>query len=313
MGDMFGPMEPKYGRRYTPNSKLLSQTLSPKTRESLILIPRNQIHTQSPFFERRQAMSDSLVTAIYSWFTPTVLFIFLNLIIGTIAISSSLSSKSNDPNQTQIQRSPSVIHRLKSINFSSFTSPPDKAHLQFPPVATTPDNEPASIEQNQPFLSRSPSVLHRIKSFNLYNYISQEPITVAESPPPPSVPAVEEEEDTSPSLEEVYSKLNLNHVARTKSDTEPAAGVIPPKLPKKMKKSASTKSPFSHFEEPEEAVEARRPETVRVTRVTPVEEADEQVDAKADDFINRFKHQLKLQRIDSITKYKEMVKKRNDK
>ncbi|KAF8101909.1 hypothetical protein N665_0201s0213 [Sinapis alba] len=261
-------------------------------------------------------MSDSLVTAIYSWFTPTVLFIFLNLIIGTIAISSSLSSKSNDPNQTQIQRSPSVIHRLKSINFSSFTSPPDnKTHLQFPPNTSTPDNEPASIEQNQPFLSRSPSVLHRIKSFNLYNYISQEPITVAESPPPPppppSVPVVEEE--TGPSLEEVYSKLNLNHVARTKSDTEPAAGAIPPKLPKKMKKSASAKSPFSHFEEAEEDVEARRPETVRVTRVTPVEEADEQVDAKADDFINRFKHQLKLQRIDSITKYKEMVKKRNDK
>ncbi|KAJ0246983.1 hypothetical protein HA466_0174360 [Hirschfeldia incana] len=277
-------------------------------------------------------MSDSLVTAIYSWFTPTVLFIFLNLIIGTIAITSSLSSspsKSSSNDNPQIQRSPSVIHRLKSINFSSFTSPsPDKTHLQFPPVATTPDNNnnepPASIEQNQPFLSRSPSVLHRIKSFNLYNYISQEPITVAESPPPQppqppqpsvSVPAVEEEEeDTSPSLEEVYSKLNLNHhVARTKSDTEPAAGAIPPKLPKKMKKSASTKSPFSHFEEAEDAVEARRPETVRVKRVTPVEEADEQVDAKADDFINRFKHQLKLQRIDSITKYKEMVKKRNDK
>ncbi|CAH8381589.1 unnamed protein product [Eruca vesicaria subsp. sativa] len=257
-------------------------------------------------------MSDSLVTAIYSWFTPTVLFIFLNLIIGTIAITSSLSSKSNDPNQTQIQRSPSVIHRLKSINFSSFTSTPDKTHLQFPPPVLTPDNnnEPPSIEQNQPFLSRSPSVLHRIKSFNLYNYISQEPDS---SPPPPCAPAVEEEEeDTSPSLEEVYSKLNLNHVARTKSDTEPAAGAIPPKLPKKMKKSASTKSPFSHFEE-DDVVEARRPETVRVTRVTPVEEADEQVDAKADDFINRFKQQLKLQRIDSITKYKEMVKTRNQK
>ncbi|ESQ50302.1 hypothetical protein EUTSA_v10002336mg [Eutrema salsugineum] len=268
-------------------------------------------------------MSESLLTAMYSWFTPTVLFVFLNLMIGTIAISSSLSSKSNDPNQTQIQRSPSVIHRLKSINFSSFTSP-DKSHLEFPSSTTSDNNinnnnELASIEQNQPFLSRSPSVLHRIKSFNLYNYISQEPTTVAESPPPTvTVNAKQEEElveeeETSPSLEEVYSKLNLNHVARTKSDTEPAAGIIPPKLPKKMKKSASTKSPFSHFVEDEISVEARRPETVRVTKVTTVEEADEEVDAKADDFINRFKHQLKLQRIDSIAKYKGMVKKRNDK
>lgn len=258
---------------------------------------------------------------MYSWLTPTVLFVFLNLMIGTIAISSSFSSKSNDPNQTQIQRSPSMIHRLKSINFSSFTSP-DKSHLEFPHTPEDNNNnsyQPASIEQNQPFLSRSPSVLHKIKSFNLYNYISQEPTTVVESQPP-SVTVEskqeqedEEEEDTSPSLEEVYSKLNLNHVARTKSDTEPAAGVIPPKLPKKMKKSASTKSPFSHFQEDEISVEARRPETVRVQRVTTVEEADEEVDAKADDFINRFKHQLKLQRIDSIAKYKEMVKKRNDK
>ncbi|KAL1204372.1 Pathogen-associated molecular patterns-induced protein A70 [Cardamine amara subsp. amara] len=262
-------------------------------------------------------MSESVLTAMYSWFTPTVLFVFLNLMIGTIAISSSFSSKSNDPNQTQILRSPSMIHRLKSINFSSFTSP-DKSHLEFP--LTPEDNnfhQPASIEQNQPFLSRSPSVLHKIKSFNLYNYISQEPTTVVEAPQP-SVTVEskqeqedEEEEDTSPSLEEVYSNLNLNHVARTKSDTEPAAGVIPPKLPKKMKKSASTKSPFSHFQENEISVEARRPETVRVQRVSTVEEADEEVDAKADDFINRFKHQLKLQRIDSITKYKEMVKKKN--
>ncbi|XP_010429627.1 PREDICTED: bromodomain-containing protein DDB_G0278469-like [Camelina sativa] len=277
-------------------------------------------------------MSESVLTAMYSWFTPTVLFVFLNLMIGTIAISSSFSStKSNDPNQTQIQRSPSMIHRLKSINFSSFTSPDKSHHLEFPPSTPEDNNninshQPASIEQNQPFLSRSPSVLHRIKSFNLYNYISQEPTNIVEAPPP-SVTVEskqeqepeheqeeeEEEEETSPSLEEVYSKLNLNHVARTKSDTEPAAGIIPPKLPKKMKKSASTKSPFSHFQEDEISVEARRPATVKVPRVTTVEEADEEVDAKADDFINRFKHQLKLQRIDSITKYKEMVKKRNDK
>ncbi|KAG7567839.1 hypothetical protein ISN45_Aa04g006750 [Arabidopsis thaliana x Arabidopsis arenosa] len=268
-------------------------------------------------------MSESVLTAMYSWFTPTVLFVFLNLMIGTIAISSSFSSKSNDPNQTQIQRSPSMIHRLKSINFSSFTSP-DKSHLEFPPSTPEDNNshQPASIEQNQPFLSRSPSVLHRIKSFNLYNYISQEPTNIIEAPPPSVIVESKQEEEQvqeqeleeeEQSLEEVYSKLNLNHVARTKSDTEPAAGIRPPKLPKKMKKSASTKSPFSHFQEDEISVEARRPATVKAPRVTTVEEADEEVDAKADDFINRFKHQLKLQRIDSITKYKEMVKKRNDK
>ena len=34
---------------------------------------------------------------------------------------------------------------------------------------------------------------------------------------------------------------------------------------------------------------------------------DEEVDAKADDFINRFKQHLKSQRLDSIIRYKEMI------
>ncbi|XP_010526146.1 PREDICTED: uncharacterized protein LOC104803792 [Tarenaya hassleriana] len=293
-------------------------------------------------------LEESLLSVMYSWFTPTVLFVFLNLMIGTIAITSSFSSSSstkpNDPNHPQIHRSPSVLHRLKSISFSSLTSP-DKTQLGFPPptAASTPDvvdlhsqPHPASIEQNQtqPFPSASPSVLSRIKSFNLYDYISQEPtssFSASESSPPPP-PQIHEtldaktvegegEEQAEPALEDAYNKLNVshvNHIARTKSDTEPAAGTVPPKLPKKMKKSASTKSPFSHFEEGEIAtVEARRPATVREGRVTAEEEdgdsSDEEVDAKADDFINRFKQQLKLQRMDSITRYKETVKKANRK
>ncbi|KAF9623329.1 hypothetical protein IFM89_000818, partial [Coptis chinensis] len=40
---------------------------------------------------------------------------------------------------------------------------------------------------------------------------------------------------------------------------------------------------------------------------------DEEVDAKADDFINKFKNQLKLQRLDSILRYKEMLGRGADK
>jgi hypothetical protein len=36
-----------------------------------------------------------------------------------------------------------------------------------------------------------------------------------------------------------------------------------------------------------------------------VMEGDDEVDAKADDFINRFKQQLKLQRLDSIIRFKD--------
>ncbi|CAN0882035.1 Pathogen-associated molecular patterns-induced protein A70 [Linum grandiflorum] len=178
-----------------------------------------------------------------SWLTPTVLFLFLNIMIGTIAITSSLASPKPNHNEHQHQ------------------------------------------QQQQQQLWRSPSVLQRLKSINLYSYRSQEP--------------------------QISTLQSSNKVVgRSMSDTKPVGGEIPKKLPKKMKKSASTKSAFGHFEE-EKIVEARRPATVREQKSNKLikedEDEDEEEDAKADDFINKFKQQLKLQRLDSIIRYKEMV------
>ena len=63
------------------------------------------------------------------------------------------------------------------------------------------------------------------------------------------------------SLDEIYRELQGNHVTRTKSDTKPASGEVPVKLPKKMKKSATTKSPFAHFKE-DDIIENWRPATI---------------------------------------------------
>uniref|UniRef100_A0A7N1A6F7 Uncharacterized protein n=1 Tax=Kalanchoe fedtschenkoi TaxID=63787 RepID=A0A7N1A6F7_KALFE len=55
-------------------------------------------------------------------------------------------------------------------------------------------------------------------------------------------------------------------------------------------------------------LEARRPATVREAKAkSALEGEDEEVDSKADDFINKFKQHLKLQRLDSILRYKEML------
>lgn len=94
-------------------------------------------------------------------------------------------------------------------------------------------------------------------------------------------------------------------MTRSKSDTKPTSGEAPARLSRKMKKSASAKSAFAHFEEAD-IVESRRPATVREGRAK-VTEADDEVDARADDFINKFKYELKLQRLDSISRYKEMI------
>lgn len=74
------------------------------------------------------------------------------------------------------------------------------------------------------------------------------------------------------------------------------------------------KSAFDHFEfeeaeekEREDNAVRRRPATMRER----VKADDVEVDAKCDDFINRFKQQLKLQRMDSILRYKEMLNRGN--
>lgn len=81
---------------------------------------------------------------------------------------------------------------------------------------------------------------------------------------------------------------------------------------KKLEKSVSEKM---EAEETVEQMDRRRPATVRDKKskwggTGTSEEGDEAVDMKADDFINRFKQQLKLQRLDSLLRYKETLHRR---
>ncbi|CAN1786370.1 Pathogen-associated molecular patterns-induced protein A70 [Linum perenne] len=295
------------------------------------------------------AVPSSIWALMSSWLTPTVLFLFLNIMIGTIAITSSLASQKPNHNEHhqednnkqhyhQLSRSPSVLQRLKSINLYSYRS-------QEPQISTVAYEKPSAAQDfdhaqyfssyvqspellhtpppQQPQLTRSPSVLQRLKSFNPYNYLqyAQEPPVAAEQHEEEhkeqgreinlsrtEMEEEEEEEEAVDTLDEIYNKLQSSNkvVGRSMSDTKPIAGEIPKKLPKKMKKSASTKSAFGHFEE-EQIVEARRPATVREAKSKKLIVEDEEEEAEADDFINKFKQQLKLQRLDSIIRYKEMV------
>lgn len=284
-------------------------------------------------FEESVSNPSSIWASMNSWFTPTVLFVLLNLMIGTILFSSNLSTTpqeqtqetkqekqeesttttqtpQNDQNTPTLQKSPSVLQRLKSINFKSFTEGLDsdttEQHLN--------QELQSAIETQTHYLFDDHETMTAQAQY-VFEEAHQEssPLTPPqESQPQIQQPRQEESQelqDVVPqSLDEVYShfaKLTDSHFSRTTSDTKPASGEVPAKLPAKMKKSASMKSPFAHFEETD-IVEARRPETVR-ERGAKVTDVDEEVDAKADDFINKFKQQLKLQRIDSIMRYKEVI------
>ncbi|XP_059318480.1 pathogen-associated molecular patterns-induced protein A70-like [Lycium ferocissimum] len=117
------------------------------------------------------------------------------------------------------------------------------------------------------------------------------------TPDPNSTPEISSRYEDRPNpYKQTINGIEVSHVTRSKSAT-----CVETKLEKRtmMVKSASEKRmPV------EEKEEERRPAT---TRETVSFGEDEAVDSKADDFINKFRNQLKLQRLDSIIRYKEML------
>lgn len=371
-----------------------------------------------------------LLTTVASFFTPTTLFLLLNLMIGTIVVTSRLGSGSRkhyqhhdgfglghapaplarapsiidrvksinfhlykfphpeterfsmtahhdvigsdlhvypDPNPAPLQRAPSLLDRVKSINMSYFKFPHDvtgsdpHSHSHLDPH---PDSAPAQLQ-------RAPSLLDRVKSidmsyfkFQQYNpedkdyAIHKEPTRFENIPTrkgrvdPIDISKFripEEDQPTgtginhpidppgltrAPSILERVKSIKLSSFYRSDPELDQNPDPVlheehkhvrskseskkPVKKKKKastkMTKSASEKSGFgftgSHEEAAEtvESVERRRPDTTRVQRSTSFGDGEDGVDAKASDFINKFKQQLKLQRLDSILRYKEMLK-----
>ncbi|KAK6912825.1 protein of unknown function DUF4408 [Dillenia turbinata] len=129
------------------------------------------------------------------------------------------------------------------------------------------------------------------KKTHLKSNISQEPTADTQTP--------DENEEAHVPIHE------NNIVTRSKSDVSPSGAEIVEKLPAKMK-SASEKSAFDHFTENDVVLSSRGEDEV-------VEHfGDDEVDAKADDFIYKFKQQLKLQGIGSFARYGEMIHSNNN-
>ncbi|WOK91347.1 hypothetical protein Cni_G00038 [Canna indica] len=259
----------------------------------------------------------SMWISVRGWFTPTVLFVLLNLVIGTIAVTSkSRSSHRRHPRDEAVHGAPpedvppllrgpsAALERLRSVSLYRFRSG------EIPFVDAPPPSSISEADRPAP-LSRGPSaVLETLRSIGLYRFRSGE-ISHEAAPPSSSISEVDLPEAAtgapwSADGGAVYEDNHRNHhYGRSRSETgEEAAG----RLAGRMKKSASDSSAFAHFEADEIA---RRPATARGGRHAAVEEeeSDEEVavDARADDFINRFRQQLNLQRLDSIVRFKEML------
>ncbi|KAL4372130.1 uncharacterized protein LOC110263604 [Arachis ipaensis] len=100
----------------------------------------------------------SVTLLIASWLTPSSLFIFVNLVIGTIAITSRFTSSHNNRIQEHelqhpFTRSPSLLQRVKSFRLT--------------PIHLRHNAEYCRTgEFTQPQLVRTSSLLERVRSFN---------------------------------------------------------------------------------------------------------------------------------------------------
>ncbi|KAM0029555.1 hypothetical protein Hdeb2414_s0018g00527441 [Helianthus debilis subsp. tardiflorus] len=327
------------------------------------------------------AVPSSLWASLNSWFTSTVFFVLLNLMIATIVFTSNLPDNKHqniqqeqqqeqdqkktihdNRNQQQIARSPSLLYRLKSFNLYPQKSQQDESsetHYHQHPLevaATQYVFDQPDYQHFDPSFTNPGQIHHHTQAVDTEhvtpgydfdqirhetgrdtdidtgfgfdptrqetrgdsgfgfdttrnegrrnNAFDFDPTRQDESNRNETGSVFdtydEEEEHEFESLDEVYSKLKTGGHDRTKSD-----GSIRQKPPAKMKKSASLKVGFTHPEE-EEMVEARRPATVREKRtaVKVVADDDVEVDSRADDFINKFKNDLKLQRIESMMRTK---------
>ncbi|XP_062098908.1 pathogen-associated molecular patterns-induced protein A70-like [Humulus lupulus] len=282
-------------------------------------------------FEDSVSSVDTIWASMNSWLTPTVLFLLLNLMIAAIFITSTLTSQ--DPNQNQNnhrqqRRLRPVLQKLNSFNFSTYRAQEPTTHLQKSPAE--PD-EHVEQQQPEPHLARSPSMLQKLISINFYNHLAPaqsqnqnfanpEPTTTrldfkqeqeqhiewSDSEEEESQDQVKREDVRGvgdQSMDDGDSQLK-NGGSGANSEAKPSNGDAPPKM---LKKSASANSIVPHIKE-DDIVESRRPGTVREGKAKPAEaETAEEFDAKADEFINKFNQQLKMQRLDSATRYKEMI------
>ncbi|KAM1155675.1 hypothetical protein ACFX13_027134 [Malus domestica] len=292
-----------------------------------------------------------------SWFTPSSLFLLLNLMIGIIVLSSRYETHKKPEHQQlqqheeqpgpfsspQLERTPSLLDRVRSINFShyKFEQPNPETHYT-PPQHADLVNSTGSNRTPSHQLERTPSLLDRFRSINFSHYQfeqstspevqsgesaaqhpgssqtdSNSPVGLARTPsllerlksmdfpfyrpahadPENKIhePEASEHEAHDPSS----SEKNLVH--RNKSNSGNGARV---NQHEKIKKSASENSRLRGGVEGNNNETDIRPATPRVKKTRSFG-GHEAVDAKANDFINKFKQQLRQQRVQAAAETAE--------
>ncbi|KAB1996401.1 hypothetical protein ES319_D13G228500v1 [Gossypium barbadense] len=249
-----------------------------------------------------------------TWLSPTTLFLFLDIMVGTIFFISRITphrtpyvadyGNSSSSSSPSLDRSLSFFGRVTSFNFSTYSFPISSQDVNHHFLQTDDGSAAHQVE-------RAPSILERVKS-NFYKYSPQSPETDCIEPAQQSLisrapsllervksfykPDTVKPNETEPTVTDSNGSetgLSSVHGEIKRIQSEPM--VRQRELPEKMKKSRR---------KVEKEVEMKRSASTGIEETTPFEDDDHVVDAKAEDFIEKFKQQLKLQRLNSLLPYR---------
>ncbi|PWA65651.1 hypothetical protein CTI12_AA333790 [Artemisia annua] len=230
-----------------------------------------------------------VIASMCAWFTPTILFCVSNLIIATLFIASKSNTNTTNHDQEyessvqgysftpRIPKVSSFLERAKSINLSSC----------MPTIITTKiaAHENTTISKTAKYTSQS----RLAQSIHF-------PCSYDTQPDSKRYPS-KKKPNTQITLTNLTGQLaqvpSIDRVKRLKSKA--------PKEKISIVEIKKARSEVRHVSDDEDDVNMRRPETARARR-----NADD--DAKAENFITKFREQLKLQRMDSLNRYNHMLR-----
>uniref|UniRef100_A0A0E0JN43 DUF4408 domain-containing protein n=1 Tax=Oryza punctata TaxID=4537 RepID=A0A0E0JN43_ORYPU len=235
---------------------------------------------------------------VRGYFSPATLFLLLNVVIGTIALTSRASHRRRHHHHDEHYKA--QHHHEPQRCLDQYAPPP-----------------PAPLE-------RTSSVMERLRSLGLYRFRS------GDFPP---------EYNLAAAANAICDESEKQQAQYTRSRSEPAARPAAPPVEQRGKaqkaaaaraKPAVKKSSTSEVRKLERAPAQAQRQVLQVQRAPPPrapaparavqaaarEEVEtpqvglataSSVDARADDFINKFREQLQLQRLNSLLNYKEML------
>ncbi|XP_037468718.1 pathogen-associated molecular patterns-induced protein A70-like [Triticum dicoccoides] len=218
-----------------------------------------------------------LWSTVHGWFTPWVLFLMLNLVVFTIVVTSMATA----------------------------------------PAKGGEGAAPGADCERRNLAGRPSMELDRHRSPNLPRFTAPAP-----EAPATGVLDLGQPDNQPPPLEmEPENPGEREHAHMERSMSEAAVEAELPRRPARLRKSA-----FAHVvaKKDTEVVEVRRlatttdaerrrPLVVKVEEPASeeeIQEAGSEVDARADEFINKFHHQLKQQRIDSFRRSRNTLHRR---